>query len=71
MDDHTGVNRAGNFAQTAEDEGEGEDVYADVPLAMENTEDDRYDKHGRDDAKFASEFAIEEAAEDDFFSRCT
>ena len=65
----TGVDSAGDLAESAEDNAKGEDVDADVPLAVENSKEERDDECGADggDFELTAEFAVEIAAEDELF----
>lgn len=71
MKNDTGINRSGYFAETTKNEAHRENIDADVPLTVENSEEERDEKNREEKRKlsgdFGAEFSVEETAEDDFF----
>lgn len=48
MEENAGVDGAGDFSHGAENDAHGEDVDADVPLAVEEAEEDGDEENGED-----------------------
>ena len=71
VEENTGVNRTGEFAETTEKETENKNIYTNIPLTMHESEKNGDNEYCWNEANFLSDFAVKPATKNKLFKdRC-